>query len=658
MSATPLGLLLLLGFAAASFAQSPPALPPAEAPSYTTDKPETRSVVAVERLGIPSEIATALAEILAVEAELVRLGMPPLKDGVPIEDEATYAKRIYQEGSAFLQYLEPKVQTFDFHVDTLPSIQLVIDSVVFDAGYRAAAKLLHGRPDFQASALLALFHDGVVRGESILGTELAAFFHKGEVASGALAPLGNGKALAVLTWGFLYQDAYWADETNDREEFLAQLLSHGFDSRYVAAAVRMALEPPLMPPRKELAKEKTGHAIAGPLVELRGKVGFTKVHEQQLMADLRLVQEIQKLPGHDEELDLRDFTLEEVPGVGLRKRLTQRGHIKVWLPKMLDLVRSELYPGDYTLLLRHGESIEERTLFWNQIFGRHGYFAGRDAALLEIKAIFADQDEHPLTPRIQELLDKQMADELTAVESEELAQLERTRGLDRKRTIGLMANLIASYGTSTQYEDMLETMSRTLPEALEPMAARDRDGLLYQAWGASAIQPTPQVVKDLEDYFRGDSILPPMAAERFLYFVGPRDYPGGRALLERVFEQGTESEISACIANSAWMDHTTLERATGALLAKYDSPDCGALARSRITSGVLLAIINQKDPKQAKADLLATIDEGRWNDPSSSKYWGTYLWKEGAELEKLRGLLTASEIQALIDSGKLAKGLL
>ena len=63
-------------------------------------------------------------------------------------------------------------------------------------------------------------------------------------------------------------------------------------------------------------------------------------------------------------------------------------------------------------------------------------------------------------------------------------------------------------------------------------------------------------------------------------------------------------------------------------------------------------------PKQAKADLLKTIDDGRWGDPSSPKYWGTYVWKDGAELEKLRGLLTASEIQALIDSGKLAKGLL
>jgi len=201
-------------------------------------------------------------------------------------------------------------------------------------------------------------------------------------------------------------------------------------------------------------------------------------------------------------------------------------------------------------------------------------------------------------------------------------------------------------------------MSRTLPEALEPMQAADRDGILYQAWGTSAIQQTPQVVKDLEDYFRGDSILPPMAAERYLYFVGPRDYPGGKALLELVFEHGSESELSACIADSSWMDHATLERATGALLGKFDSPDCGNLARSRITSGVLLAIINQSDSKQAKADLLATIDEGRWADPSSPKYWGTYVWRPGPELAKLRGLLTDKEVQALVESGKVVQGLL
>jgi len=623
------------------------------------DGPVREFVLAGEELGIPEGLAHAMTAILLVEQELVRLGMPPMQDGVPTESGELYAKRIYSEGSEFLAFLEPRLETFDFRGTELPSMKLAIDSVVYDAGYRAAKEMLALQPEFDPASLLALYCDRVVRGEPMLGSETASAFHLTEQRTGALAPLGNGKTLGVLTWGLLYQEAFWASEERDREAFISQLLSHGFDSRFVAAVVRIAVEPPLVPAREALASEKGGHPIEGSLDVLRGIVGFTKLHEQQLMDDLRLVQEIKRLPGDDEDLDLRDFTVEELPDGGVRRHLTKRGHIKVWLPKMLDLVRRELYPGDYTLRLRHGETIEERTLFWKQVFGLHGYFAGRDEMLAELRAIFADQDDHPLTARILELQAQALASGLNEEEALELKSLEKERSEERIQTIELMTGLLASYGAGQQFTDMLETMSVTLPDALEPLGGAAVGSVMYKAWGAAAVQDTPEVVGDLAEYFDGDSVLSPLGAERFLYFVGPRGYPGGPALMERVFEEGTVREIAASISNSSWLKPQQIQMVTEELLERYDRPDCSALDRASITGGLISAILNQSDPKRAKADLLRTIEDGRWMDSQSERSWCTYLPSgTGVTMRRVRELFSAAEIKALVAEGKLAKGVL
>lgn len=611
-----------------------------------------------EALGIPDGIASAMATVLFLEEQLVGLSMPSLEDGHPAETEEEYAKRVFAEGSEFLELLGPRLETFDFRGTALPSMKLAVDSVLYDAGYRAARELLAGQPGFDPASLLALIRDKVVRADPLLRSETASAFHATEQRTGALAPLGNGKALGLLTWGLLYQKDFWASEEHDREAFISELLSHGFDSRFVAATVRLALEPPLLPPRKELAKEKTGHPIAGPLDALRGKVGFTKLHEKQLMDDLRLVQEIKRLPGDDEDLDLADFTLEELPGGGLRRHLTKRGHIKVWLPMMLDLVRRELYPGDYSLRLRHGETVEERELFWRQLFGLHGYFAGRDEVLAELRAIFTDQDAHPLSARIEGLEARALAGDLSEEEMAELEHLKEVRSADRLETIETMTNLLATYGATQQFTDMVETLSQILPEALEPLGGYGASSVLYTAWGGAAIQDTPEVVGELERYLDGDSALSPMGAERFLYLVGPRGYPGSSGLLERVLDEGSVREITASISNSSWLNRGQLERVTDELLERFDRSGTSDSDRASITGGLISAIINQSDAKRAKTDLLRTINEGRWADTESEASWFRYLPRPGSiKMRRIRELFTPAEIKALVLEGKLAEGI-
>ena len=206
-------------------------------------------------------IERALMRVLTEEAELDSLSRPLEEDGVIVEEPEHYNERLFGEGAPFREYIARSRTRFDLRGQDAPGISYVADLIRYDAGFRAAKELV-GDEGFEAAELLVLFTPGFFAADPIWSTVEAVRYHESERSLGDLAPLGNGAALAYLTFGVLYQDDYWKPEQRDREAFLTQLLAKGFDGRFVAIGVDRALVPPLVAPRK--AASKTGRARLAP----------------------------------------------------------------------------------------------------------------------------------------------------------------------------------------------------------------------------------------------------------------------------------------------------------------------------------------------------------------------------------------------------------
>lgn len=243
-------------------------------------------------------IEEALMQVLSEEAEFDSLSRPLEEDGVIVEEPGHYNERLFGEGAPFRKYIARNRARFDLRGQDAPGISYVADLIRYDAGFRAGEKLVTTE-DFEADGLLALFTPNFFAAAPIWDSDEARRYHESERSLGDLAPLGNGAALAYLTFGVLYQDDYWDAEEHDREAFVSQLLAKGFDGRFVAIGVDRALAPPLLPPRKKT--KRAGRGAAGSLKNLRGKVGFTKLHEEQLVTDLETMR-----------ADLREPVLTEV----------------------------------------------------------------------------------------------------------------------------------------------------------------------------------------------------------------------------------------------------------------------------------------------------------------------------------------------------------
>jgi len=587
-----------------------------------------------ERLpGLTKALDAALVSILTTEAKIEELTRPVDKDGKPIDDLETYQEVVFRDGGPFMVYMQTALKRFDLHEADLPSIRFGADLVRFDAGYQAAQALVKADAEMEPGSIMALFTPEFVEADPIWGTPMSRTYHTSGLQAGQLAPLGNGGALGYLAWGLLQDSSIWSTPKNDREAFILELLARGFETPLVARTVSRALTPPMIPARKSEAKTHPGRGVAGPLVALRGKVGFTQVHEARLEADLAALVELEKQPAD---------------GAAPKKY----DHLKTWLPEMLALVRFELYPADYALRMRHGATLLERRAYWQQLFRQHGFVEGRLQFLREIEAIMAGADAHPNTQRIDELLAMQAAASLLPGEEAELARLTKVRDADRDALILDVTRMMALSGTEDHYELLVQTLMTDLSAAFGDMPAYHQEVFLERGWNMLAVGTQPKTMQTLADHLTGDVTLPPYAVMYLVATLTYHDYDGRDAVLTSLVEEGSPLNTAWAIQNSQWASDATLAVAADRLIEALAEPG-GEVDDPIIVAQMVSALKTRKDQVKAKAILMKTFESGLWMNPE-----GTFAgYCKGVEKAWVRTMLSDQEVAQLVKSGKLLPGL-
>ena len=226
----------------------------------------------------------ALLEVLRFEDEFIRLVSPFDQRGETISADQQ-AWRLTDPESPLKQYLDRHRARFDTHgleMD-VPGLR---DCILYDAAYQVAADLVAAEPAFVPQDLLRAFELEFVDGAPIWASELAEDLYRRAQDDHTLSALGNGRALARLTWGVLQQEEWWSSEERDRGELILALLGRGLESRLVAEVVDLALANPLRPsPDPSIG----GRGVCAPHLPVAQDVGYDQRHERALEGDLELV---------------------------------------------------------------------------------------------------------------------------------------------------------------------------------------------------------------------------------------------------------------------------------------------------------------------------------------------------------------------------------
>ncbi|MDF1799447.1 MAG: hypothetical protein P1V81_09750 [Planctomycetota bacterium] len=611
---------------------------------------------------LPAEVApeleVALLQVLEAEARIDQLSRPHMEDGRPTESPEEYERRLFGEGSELLAHLAAGFEEFDAYGKPMPPARVCADQLRFGAGYRAARGLVVSLPELEPEQLLALFTGEFVGAEPIWTGPEALEYQASEQQAGWLAPLGNGGALGYLTWGLLYQEDFWQER--DRDGFVLQLLSRGLESRLVARTVRRALEPPMVPPRPASAtggKPAPGRTIAATMESLRGRVGFTKEHEQLLALDLAAL-ELQEDEAKRSDRELPPDKRPVLDPAGRRvSQLSDQGYLETWLPMMLRLVRQELYRGGAPELMRRGATLKERLLYWNQLFREQGFAAGREAMLAEVAAILAGEDLHPLSPEIDQLLALRAATGLSPEQASRLEALTLERRTEQDSLIRSMSQILGMSGAGEHYELLVQTLAVDLSELLGELDPGRQRHLTEMAWMGPFAKGQPRAVQTLGDALDGQLELPDWTQETLILDLAAHPgYPGGPALLGQLVREGSLEELGTALQNSGWMTAGDLEVAGGRLFEAFEDPGASRYTRGSAGPTYLSALSRFPEPAVAKAKLLETFAAGYWKADQGFGAFGNNL--SASDKAWLRLVLTDEERAELVQAGSLPGGVL
>lgn len=618
----------------------PPAAPAA---AQEPDAAAERTLVLPDIEGLTPELHTALLSILEEDARLLDLSKPIDAEGRPITDPKVYEAHLADPDGPLQRYLQAGLERFDLRGTTPPSDRYTAELLRFDAGRRAAEQLLADDPDWDATELFVLLDAPFLSADPLWLSEEADLYHMEAQRQGRLAPLTNAGALGYLLWGSLRLDAYWADEERDKEAFIAELLQRGFEHPLWASLADRALEPPTLAPRDELQESRPGRGASGPLVALRGKVGFTTAHEELLTADLELY-----------ELLVRALRMPDPGEIEVELPLP---HVEFWLPEMLSRVRTELYPLGASDLMRRSPFLSERKHYWNNVFATYGFIAGRQLVLEELELIMSAEDTHPATPRIDELLLAKESRELTAQEQEELSKLVLERDSDRNDVIQTCLYALATFGAQDHHELLLGTLVSDVPEILSDLHPFVRDRLIQGGWSAMAMVSQPanmQVAREQFDGLRSD--LPNQAITSMVTNSALFEYPGFEDFVHEAIHKAPTEPAAQALAHTKWMPAKDLEATQDEFLDKYDDPSTPPREQAAIAGGIVNSMMGRDDPKEAREFLMRLIDDGRFRNLDDPRSIARRL--SSHTMARVKALLSPEELAALKAQGKLGEGVL
>ena len=622
-------------------------------PSSTDDRTPVEPTTAYGDVTLSAELHRALLEVLQVESEIERMTRTTKPSG-ELYTEDQYNEKLFGDGAELAEYLTLQLPRFGYGKQS-PHITECLDSLRHDAGFQAMQTLLRKNPNFKSHELIELFTSEFVTARPIWGTDEAVQYHQQQAGAGRLAPLCNGGALGYLTWGMLYSSDYWKSEDHDREAFLVELIDRGFDSLLVARVVTRSLEQPL------LFEENPGRGIAGSLDSLQGKVGFTRTHELQLMADLEVVQALEGSfeLAENPELDVRRVKLVTDESGNTTAKMPRRGHLKIWLPTTLMQVRMELYPMGANDKMRRGKTLEERQTYWARTFASLGFVAGRDLALLEIESIINGDEGFPQAEELKALEDKFAAGLLTEPERVRMGELQAARTALGDAVITDLVKLIASTGTEHFYELTSSTLAVDLPKLLAAREGTATTDAMYYGWIVVSFEHDSRAVETVQAALAGDYDLG-KGMGQMIVDLAKHERTGSLELLEQILKSGTVANRASAIVESDWLDADRYGEELNSLFEVVADPSTARASSMRLRSSLFSSLSNRKDRAGVKRFLQGTFDQGLWKTPQGTGAWGDLPQQRvdfvmsqftGTELAELasQGLLHADYLPAVGD---------
>ena len=615
----------------------------------TAAEPANRELVLPDIPGLTPKAHLALMEILAVEAKILELTLPIDAAGQPITDKEVYAAKLNDPDGPFQAYMQFQRMRFDLHGGPPPPDRFVADLIRFDAGYQAAKALITPDEPWDANELLGLLSTDYFLADPLWNTPDALEYQASGARVGGLAPLTNEGALGFLFWGVLRQDEYWikAQERpgDNKESLIATLLVRGVESPLLGDIVMRALEFPMLPPDEEHQATCTGLGIAGPLEDLRDKVGFTETHEELLAADLDLIPLFAALSKTDELSE----TVES--GQAIEAEAAIASHLKFWLPEMLARVRQELYPLGASEKMRHSPSQAEREAYWRRVFATYGFVVGREMVLEELGLIMDSQDQHQNTPRINELLLLREAGLLTEEQAEELQTKLIERDNDRNELIKVCMGVMAGSGVMEHHELLLQTLTQDVQEIIGGITPPVLENLMKPAWMRIGLARQPLNLVAVRDEFMGArSDLPYDAFVTLLNGAAIHDFPGARELHREIVTTGTPRQVAAAMTHIDWMPKEEFAQVAHRSLEMFDAKETNWRDRIHLVASIISAVAHREDRDEARAHFMELVESKRFVADGPQSFVSAISYK--AE-DYIRALLSPEEIAQLQAAGKL-----
>lgn len=633
--------------------------------------PQDSGREAVHRLTefLEPEIHRSLLAVLAAEEDFMRRVAPFDEQGQPISREKQ-EWRLSNPDSPLKQYLDLQRARFDTRGLEM-DLQGLRDCILYDAAFGVAAELVADHPDLDPAEVVGAFDLAFVEAAPVWQSELSTEFDLRFRAGRELAPLGNGRALARLTWGLLQQEAWWREGERDRGQLILDLLGRGFQSRLLAEVVDLALAPP-MQPSPDLRRD--GRGVCAPHLTIAGKVGYDSRHEATLASDLELVAYLSRTPDPSGAMELDAFEIEVFPGGRVELTPNELGHLRYWVPRKLDQVRDELYDGAYReeleVAMRRSESLEARYLFWQDLATDSDFGSLRIQVLDELNRLMAWETDFPGTGRLRELRALEQVRELTDAEQSEWRELRVRAERDRDRFIGTLARYLVSSGAESNVDLLVSTLADDLTAALQPMASEGVTGafrlerLLNDAWYRLAISDCPDLDRVLGQAIAGEEQggldLPVVARDNLIWAATANGGPEALLNLRQVIESGSPRDKGVALLNPEWADDSTYSHAMGELLEDAWSEDVDTGTRMRLEAYFSSSMAKRPVSEASREVLLASLRDEQWARNSVRCYW-KQAWEDpegfSERIDLVRRFLTDREVDQLIAEGVLPEGL-
>jgi hypothetical protein len=615
-------------------------------------------------------IHDALLQVLEAEEELTQLIPPPKRVGEAFSP-AEQQWHLNDPASPLKQYLDRHRARFDTHGLTM-DVEGLRECIFYDAAFHAAAELVAEHPDLDTDEVLAAFTVPFVEGAPIWPTKLALELYDRSRQSHDLAHLGNGRALARLTWGLLQQKAWWSAGDRDRGALILGLIGCGFESRLVAQVVDLSLANGILPATDPT---KSGHGVCAPHLPIAEDIGYDQRHEATLERDLELVTYLSTVEDPSGVINLDLAKVELLDGGRVIVTPNQLGHLCYWVPRRLELVRDELYQGEYReqlkLAMRQSTSLEQRQLFWQSLAASSDFLNLRLQVLDELRAMMAGETNFPQPERLRELLTQAEARALTEAEQQELESLSAQADQRQMEFINTLAGYLVRSGAHGNIDLLVTTLRDDLPELLQSLAASGHPGssrldvLLSDAWYHLATSKSPELNRVLEQALTGQDAggieLPSVARDNLIWAATTDGGALASRNLNRVLEVGTCRDKAVALLNPQWANEATFSRGMNDLIQEAWSKNVDTLSRFRIEAYFSSSLATRPVTPASKDVLLTSLRDEHWASKHKTCYWGQAFENPerfSERLDLLRRYLSPQEIEKLTAEGLLPKGLL